>query len=122
MKQTTKVLFLSTLIFPGIGHLLLKKYAIALAFIISFSYLLIGFINSVIEKVQWVVDRLIRGEIPIELSAIRRALEEQNILTDQQQELTLFFLLFIWFFAAFDAYRIAKKNQENSSNLTSNLN
>lgn len=114
MKQTTKVTLLSALVFPGVGHLLLKKYAIALAFIASFSYLLIGYIKDVIEKSQVVVDSILKGEIPIEISAISQALEQQGVLGGQQQSLTISLLFFIWGLAAFDAYRIAKKNTKET--------
>jgi hypothetical protein len=109
MKKTTKVTLLSMLVYPGMGHLLLKKYAIALAFISSFSYLLLSFINDVITKSQQVIDSLVQGEIPLELSAITLALEEHGVLGSQQQTMVSYFLLLIWALAAFDAYRIAKK-------------
>jgi len=105
------------LIFPGVGHLLLKRYVIALAFITSFSYLLLSFINEVVNKSQLVIDSLIRGEIPLEVSAITQALEEHGVLGSQQQTMVGYFLLLIWSLAAFDAYRIAKKLTATTSSI-----
>ncbi len=115
MKKTTKVILLSTLVFPGVGHLVLKKYAIALGFIASFAYLLLSFIGDIVDKSQQVVDSIIRGEIPIEISAISEALAEQGVLAGQQQTIVGYLLLIIWALAAFDAYRIAKRINTDST-------
>ncbi|PKI17540.1 hypothetical protein [Colwellia sp. 12G3] len=110
MKQTTKVTLLSLLVFPGVGHLVLKKYFVALAFIASFTYPLLGLVKEIHNKTQQVIDSIIRGEIPIEVSAIRRALIEQGALENPNLAMIGYLLLFIWIIAAFDAYRIANKN------------
>jgi len=109
MKKTTKVTLLSALVFPGIGHLVLKKYAVSLAFIASFSYLIFSFIGDIFKKTQKVVDSIIRGEIPLDINAISEALAEQGVLAGQQQTFVGYLLLIVWLLAAFDAYRIAKK-------------
>jgi hypothetical protein len=109
MKKTTKVTLLSILVFPGVGHLVLKKYAIALGFIASFAYLLLGFIGDIIDKSQQVIDSIVRGETPLEINAISEALAEQGVLASQQQSFAGYLLLLIWILAAFDAYRMAKK-------------
>ena len=113
MKRATKVALLSLLVFPGIGHLFLKKYAVALAFFLSCAYLLVSFVRGILDKSQQVVDSLIRGEIPLEIVAIRQALEEHGVLASSQQVTVGYLFLFVWALAAFDAYRIAKKNEEN---------
>ncbi|WP_019027862.1 hypothetical protein [Colwellia piezophila] len=108
MKKTTQVTLLSLLVFPGTGHLLLKKYFIALAFMGSFAYLLLGIVNEIMTKSQEVVDRVIRGDLPLDLTAISQALAEQDVLGGQQAFVG-YVLLFIWVFSAVDAFRIAKK-------------
>jgi hypothetical protein len=113
MKKTAKVILLSLFVFPGLGHLFLKKYAVALAFIASGLYLLLSLINGIIDKSQQVVDSLLKGEIPLEIVAIRQALEEHGVLEEPQQVTVIYLFLFIWVLAAFDAYRIAKMKKDN---------
>ena len=113
MKITTKVTLLSLLVFPGLGHIILKKYAIALAFIASFSYVLLSLVNKVVEKSQKIIDDLIRGEIPLEVNAISEAITQQGILGGQQQTFAGYLLLIIWLIAAFDAHRMAKKVEKS---------
>lgn len=112
MKQSTKVTLLSLLVFPGIGHLVLKKYAIGFGFIASFTYLLLGLVKDIHDKTQQVIDSIIRGEIPVEVSAIRQALIDQSALENPNLTNISYILLLIWAIAAFDAYRIANKDSK----------
>lgn len=114
MKRTTKVTLFSLLIFPGAGHLLLKKYAIALGFIASFAYLLLGFVKDILTKSQQVMDSIMRGEVSMDISAIQHALMEQGLLENPQLTTMGNLMLVIWAIAAFDAYRIAKKNLKDN--------
>jgi hypothetical protein len=118
MKKTTKVTLLSLLVFPGVGHLVLKKYLIAISFIASFSYLLLDFIKEIHDKTQQVIDSIIRGEIPIEASAIRQALIDQGALENPNLSTIGYLLLVIWVVAAFDAYRIANKSVNHITDLS----
>ncbi|TWX71777.1 hypothetical protein ESZ36_00645 [Colwellia demingiae] len=113
MKQTTKVILLSLLVFPGIGHLVLKKYAIAIGFIASFAYLLLGLVKDIHDKTQQVIESMIRGEIPMQVSAIRQALIDHGALDNPNLTTIGYILLIIWVLAAFDAYRISNNSSNN---------
>jgi len=117
MKKSTKVTLLSLLVFPGVGHLVLKKYAIAAGFIISFTYLLLGLIKDIHNKTQQVIESIIQGDIPMEISAIREALVNNGALENPDLTIIGYLLLLIWGIAAFDAYRITNKNDQDSDNL-----
>jgi len=117
MKKATKVTLLSLFVFPGAGHLLLKKYAIATGFILSFTYLLLGIIKKIHNKTQQVIESIIQGEIPMEISAIREALVEKGALENSNLTVISYLLLIIWCIAAFDAYRIATKEAQDTDNL-----
>ncbi|MEI6893101.1 MAG: hypothetical protein V5789_00380 [Colwellia sp.] len=109
MKKTTKVTLISLLIFPGAGHLILKSYLVAFGFIASVIYILIGFIKDVHDKSQQVIESIIQGEVPMETSAITQALIEHGVLDNTNLSIIGYLLVIIWLIAAFDAYRLAKK-------------
>jgi hypothetical protein len=116
MKKTTKVTLLSLFLFPGAGHLLLKKYPVAAGFILSFTYLLISIIKEIHNKMQQVIESIIQGEIPMEINAIREALIEKGALEISNLTVISYLLLIIWCIAAFDAYRIANKDSHHTDN------
>lgn len=110
MKKITQVTLLSLLVFPGLGHLVLKKYAVAIGFSASFGYLLLSLLNEIHDKTQQVLASVISGDIPIEAAAIRQALIDQGALENANLSTIGYLLVVIWAISAFDAYRIANKN------------
>lgn len=119
MKKTTLVTLFSLLVFPGAGHLILKRYLLATGFIVSSLYILFGFVQTVHDKMQSVADKVVKGEIPLEIVAINEAVLDQEIFSDPSLSFSGYFLLIIWLIAAFDAYRIAK-NEEKEKTLPTN--
>jgi hypothetical protein len=109
MKKTSKAVLLSLLVFPGAGHIFLKKYLPASGFIVVFAYLLSIVIKKLIERSEEISQMIISGEIPLEINAISQALNEQSANAGAQMGFSGYALLFIWLFATFDAYRLAKQ-------------
>lgn len=109
MKKPINVTLLSLLIFPGIGHLFLKKYALAIAFICSFGYLLMSLVVEIHDKTQELANSIIRGDIPLNIEQISKAIIESDVLNNPTISSMSYILMLIWVLAAFDAYRIAKK-------------
>ena len=109
MKKTTLTPLLSLLVFPGVGHLYLKKYAIGLGLIISFSYLLISLIVEIRESTKDIIDGILTGDIPMDIPLISKMLADNQSLNSSLSIIS-YLLLFIWLFSAYDAYRISKKD------------
>jgi len=109
MKKTNKAVLLSALVFPGAGHIYLKKYLPAIGFIGAFAYLLSVVISELVKQTEKITQKILSGELPLEANAISQALAEQGANNGQQTGFASYALLFIWFFAMYDAYRLAKQ-------------
>ncbi|MBU2870462.1 hypothetical protein [Colwellia sp. E2M01] len=112
MKQSIKVLLLSLFVFPGAGHIFLKKYPLAFVFILSTLYLLFDFIKALHEVAQKIVDDVLLGKIAMDLSAIHQALQTKLVIDYNNFSTVSYLLLLLWIIAAFDAYRIANKSHK----------
>ena len=109
MKKTTKAVLLSVLVFPGAGHVYLKKYLPACGFIGAFAFLLSIVVSALVEQTEKISQRIVSGDLPLDINAISQALAEQSANSGQQTSFTGYALLFIWLFSALDAYRLAKQ-------------
>jgi hypothetical protein len=108
MKKPMKVALLSGLVFPGIGHFVLKKYYRAFTFALSFAVLLSIYINDVFYKTQLIVEKIQQGKIALNANAISQAIENLSIgYNSEQLNLLGYVLLSIWLLAIVDAYRVA---------------
>jgi hypothetical protein len=84
MKKTTKAVLLSALLFPGAGHLFLKKYIFGLALIIAGATALYVLVSNVVEKALEIVDQAQRGEVPPDITIITELVLKQAAESDVQ--------------------------------------
>lgn len=108
MDKAIKVALLSALIFPGIGHIFLKKHVAAAVFAGSAficSYLLLA---KVVENAIKIIEKIKPNELP-DTEEIRELIALQLSQIDLiSTNIISVILLLIWCVAAIDAYRIAK--------------
>ncbi len=73
MTRSTKAALLSGLIFPGVGHLVLKYYLRGSLLLISALVALYVLVDRAVQRALTIVDRINSGDIPLEVGAISEA-------------------------------------------------
>jgi hypothetical protein len=109
MKKPLKVALYSGLLFPGIGHFMLKKYFRGLILFSSFAISTYIYFTDAMAKANEVIQQVQKGEISLDTTAIEAALSNISTgLSQQQLSLLGYFMMFIWLVGIIDAYRMAK--------------
>ncbi|MEK6248007.1 MAG: hypothetical protein N2C12_07495 [Planctomycetales bacterium] len=113
MKRSSKAALLSGLIFPGIGHMVLKQYlrgsVLMLSALVAFSVI----VTRLFQRVLTIVDRINSGDIPVETSAIAEMVSNSTNGTDSFIENTAVIVLgTCWLIGIIDSYRLGVA-QEN---------
>ncbi|GAA0822061.1 hypothetical protein GCM10009111_29830 [Colwellia asteriadis] len=116
MKLEHKAVLLSALLYPGSGHVFLKKYFIGLSFISAFTFLLYNLFSTLNRISEKVALQITNGEIALTIEAISQAVTVQLAKQPPQYNWLGYALLFIWLFAMFDAYRLAKVKKKTFTN------
>ena len=110
MNKAIKAALLSALVFPGSGHLLLKRYFSAVLFAataLTASYLLIA---KTLENALQIVAKIQRGEIAPDITAITQSLTQQTTQNDLLlTNITTSILLITWVIAIIDSYRKGRR-------------
>jgi hypothetical protein len=70
MKKSTKAALLSGLIFPGIGHMVLKSYRRGFVLVLLALVATSVIINVAMQRALAIVDRISSGDISVESEAI----------------------------------------------------
>ena len=110
MKKPLKVALFSGLVFPGIGHFMLKKHIQGSVLLFSFALASYFYFTDAMAKAETVLAKVQNGEIALNSVAITKALENTNSgFSEQQLSLLSYLMLAIWLVAVIDSYRIAKK-------------
>jgi hypothetical protein len=115
MKLTIKVILMSTLIYPGVGHFVLKNYLTCTLFVSLTTYLMVSSINDIFSKFNIIKVGINNGSVAKNFSAIRQALFEQGIFDNPALANNVTILFTLWLVAAADAYRIALIKETNNS-------
>jgi len=113
MKRSTKAALLSGLVFPGVGHMFLKKYVrgsvLMLSALVAFSVI----VNTVMQRAMAVVDQINRGDIPLDTGTIA---ELVSISADGADSLTgnvaVMVLGACWLIGIIDSYRLGIAQQD----------
>ena len=124
MKKSIKAALLSAFVFPGVGHFILKKHAQGMVIALATGYGLFVITSNLIDKAQKITDKILNGEIAIDVAAISAELTKQSNMADAQQINTATAVIIIaWVIGVLDSYRLglkedknSKQNQENQEN------
>lgn len=112
MNKSLKALLFSVLIYPGSGHLFLKKYVPGVSLIGAFTIPLLMVIIDIVEKANQIVARIESGDIPLTNGAISDAVSQLMAgEAGQSIDLNIIVMAAIWIVAAADAYRLGKSNK-----------
>ena len=112
MNRSIKVALLSGLVFPGLGHLVLKQYLrgwiLMLAALAAISVIVI----VTTRRALAVIDSMASGEIPIDTDAISAIVSSSISGTDNLiANISLLVLAGTWLFGIVDSYRLGKTHE-----------
>ena len=120
MKRSTKAALLSALVFPGVGHMYLKKY-ISGVILMSASFIGIYLmIAKTIESALQIVAQIQNGSVEPDIAAIMEVVSKQPIETGIGVYLidiatAVFFIC--WIIGIIDSYRVGG-NQDKTEKMS----
>ena len=116
MKKPLKAALLSGLVFPGIGHLMLKKFLAAALFAGVAAIALYYLVANMLIRAQQITEKIQSGEIPADSAAIMQQLLQQSSGPEaQQMSYATTALLLSWLAGIVDAYRVGRQQSESET-------
>jgi len=108
MTSPIKAALLSALVFPGAGHLYLKRYKSAILLIATSLTGLYFLISSAIQKSLQIVEQIQSGAIQLNDAATVSALLTQHSGTAEAQrlEIATTVIMICWLVGIIDSYRV----------------
>ena len=105
MRHSTKAALLSGLVFPGVGHLYLKRYlrgALLAAAAGALSYFLVSAaVNSAFD----VVGKIQSGDVPPNVESLSALVSKASQANENWTDIATWVLLALWVFGIADSYR-----------------
>jgi hypothetical protein len=107
MKKPMKAALLSAFVFPGVGHLFLKKYVSGIALVgVSFSdiYYLI---SKTVEMALQITEKIQSGDVKLDIIAITELVSKQPIGTESHLlNIATAAFIICWLIGIVDSYRV----------------
>jgi hypothetical protein len=113
VKKSTKAALLSALVFPGVGHLYLRKYKAGLLLAgVAFAaiyYLIAKAVGSAFE----ISEKIQSGAVPLDAEAITKLVSQQSGGADaQMMNIATIALGICWVIGIVDSYRAGRVRKE----------
>ena len=117
MKKSTKAALLSALIFPGTGHLYLKKYLSATLLIGSVLIAFYFLITRAVEKAQHIAELIQSGEVQPDIASVTELITRSPTGSEGQLfNLATAAIVIAWLVGIFDAYRVGRTHNISGNN------
>ncbi len=116
MKRASKAALISGLVFPGTGHLYLKKYLPAAFFIIAAVFCVYDITTTVMQTAQQIVEQMQRSNGQANINELLEQVSKQSAdNAGAMSGLSTYLFIFLWLTAIIDAYRIGRQQDKNSN-------
>ncbi|MFT5500213.1 MAG: TM2 domain-containing membrane protein YozV [Woeseiaceae bacterium] len=107
MKRSSKAALLSGLIFPGIGHIVLKQYLRGTALMLFALVALSVIVTRIYQRALTIVDGINSGNVPVDAGAIAEMVSNSTSGTESFIEnIAVIALGACWLIGIIDSYRV----------------
>jgi len=109
MSKSIKATLLSALVFPGLGHLLLKKYVAALLLGGTAFVSIYWLVSRVVERTLQISEKIQSGEVQLDATAITELISKQAGGAEAQSlDVATAVIVIVWLVAVVDSYRLGR--------------
>ncbi len=109
MKRSTKAALLSALVFPGIGHLYLKRFPLGLLLSAGSAFASYFVVSRAVGKALPIAERIRREGVPLDADAIARLVSEHSLGADNSSiGVAAIAFLVLWLVGIFDSHRLGR--------------
>ena len=114
MNKPMKAALLSAFVFPGVGHLLLKKY-IPGVFLAGTAFAGLYFlIAKTVERALQIAEKVQSGEVQLDAATITELVSKQATGNESQLlNIAAAVLLISWLIGIVDSYRVGRAQEKN---------
>ncbi len=107
MKRSSKAALQSGLIFPGVGHIVLKQYLRGSVLMLFSLVALSVIVTRIYQRALTIVDRINSGDIPVDTGAIAEMVSNSTSGADSfTGNVAAIVLVGCWLIAIIDSYRL----------------
>lgn len=109
MHRSTIAVLISALVFPGAGHMYLKRLGRGMLFIVPTVVALAYFLGVAADRASALVDEVMSGKTALDPVALAARLDQQSAAGSPLETICVWVMVLCWVGAMVDAYLIARR-------------
>ena len=110
MQKSTLGMLVSGLVFPGLGHLVLKAYKRGITLIIITLSCMVAIMMTALKHASNIIQKIQQEGGVIDLDSVTQAANQAVSAADQlTYNISYFILICCWLVGVIDGYRVGKK-------------
>ncbi|WP_455220741.1 DUF6677 family protein [Kaarinaea lacus] len=118
MKKSTTAALLSAFIFPGLGHLYLKKYLTGILLVVISFTSIYYLVSSAVEMALEISSKIESGAVQPDIATITAMVSQQsNSANAQLANIATIAFFICWLIGIIDAYRLGKARDKSNKPL-----
>jgi hypothetical protein len=108
MKKSTKAALLSGLVFPGLGHVYLRRYAFGLVLLLIAGWATYSVTVASIDAAYDIAAQIDAGTVAPESGAISQLIEQRSQRAEQATSTPGWVLMVVWLVGIVDSWRVGR--------------
>lgn len=120
MKKSTKAVLLSGLVFPGLGHIYLRRFLFGIVLLCLAGVAIFTITETAVNTALEVVNEIEAGNVALDSQSITQLVEQRSRQAEQSTNIELWLFLSCWLFGIIDSYRIGSR-QERTEELSGEI-
>jgi TM2 domain-containing membrane protein YozV len=111
MKRSIKAALLSGLVFPGLGHIYLRRYVQGILLGFGAALAIYFVVSTAVHTALDVAEKIEGGGVPLDVKAITDLVSQQSRGTAQLTNIATIALLAFWAIGIADSYRVGRAQE-----------
>ncbi len=112
MNRSTKAALLSGLVFPGIGHMYLKRYAHGVILSVGAASAAYYIVSVAVKAALEVAEKIQSNGAPLDMGAITELVSLQSSGNEQSTNIAMIALVGCWIVGITDSYRQGRAQEK----------
>ena len=109
MSKSLKAVLFSAFVFPGSGHLYLRKPVQGCLLVVVSIACITILLSIAVEKAQQISDKILSGEIPLDVTRITEEITSKAMAGGTQwADISTYLLLVCWLVGIVDSFRVGR--------------
>jgi hypothetical protein len=114
VKKSTKAALLSAFVFPGVGHIYLKRYVPGILLSGTSFAAIYYLVSKAVERALEISEKIQSGEVELDVEAITEMVSQQSRGADAQLlNIATTVLIICWIVGIIDSYRAGRSREKN---------